>query len=242
MKSKLTISLVQMKILSTKKNLPKVLNYIKRAKKSDIICFPELVFGGKKAHTEKKLIQIQQACKSGKIFAIINGYFKDKNKKYNRTYIIDNKGKIAGSYDKIFLWINEEDIAQGRQVKVFKTNLGKIGLCTCWDVFFPEIFKKLKQRGAEIIFCPSYWPDNFRKEAKYVEYMPVVIAYTYMTYFVYCNALFKAKTSISQIAAPWGEIKKIKHKEGIITATIYPERLKRFKKHFVKGFYERTYL
>ena len=243
MKSKLTVSLAQMKVLSANKNIKKVLEYIRRAsKKSDIICFPECIFNGKKVHAGKELVPIQTACKAGNIFAVINGYFKDKGKKYNRTYLIDNKGKIIGLYDKIFLWIEEKRATRGKQVKVFNTSLGKIGLCTCWDMFFPSIFTKLKQKGAEIIFCPSYWPDNLKKEAKYIEHAPVAIAYTYMTYFVYCNALFKGKISVSQIAGPWGEIKKIKYKEGMITATIYSERLKRFKKHFVKGFYDREEL
>lgn len=61
-----------------------------------------------------------------------------------------------------------------------------------------------------------------------------------MLFFVYCNALFKGKTSISQIAAPWGDLAKIKQKEGMITAAVYSNRLKRFKKHFKKALWGRN--
>lgn len=162
MRAKIVVSVVQMKVLSAEKNLPKILNYIKKASqlKSNIVCFPECSFNpdGDKPSCEKDLGLVQKECQKRNIFLIINGYFKVKNSGvYNRTYLIDERGKISGFYDKIYLWTTEVDnIKRGNSVKVFNTSLGKIGLCTCWDLFFPEILRKLKNRDAEIIFCLSY--------------------------------------------------------------------------------------
>jgi len=39
----------------------------------------------------------------------------------------------------------------GREINVFNTKLGKIGLCICYDIFFPELIRALTLRGAEII-------------------------------------------------------------------------------------------
>lgn len=247
MRAKVVVSVVQMKVLSAEKNLSKILNYIKKASqlKSDIVCFPECSFNPDedKPSCEKDLGLVQKECQKRNIFLILNGYFRGKNKKdvYNRTYFIDNKGKILDFYNKIYLWTDEiGKIKRGKEVKVFNTPLGKIGLCICWDLFFPEIFRKLKNKGAEIIFCLSYWSDNLKKESKFLEYAPTVLAYQYMLFFIYCNALFKGKTSISQIAAPWGDLAKIKRKEGMITTAVYPNRLKQFKEHFKKAFWERS--
>lgn len=232
------VSAVQMKILSGKKNLPVILRYLEEAsaKGAQIICFPELAFNPnmKKPSEEGDLSTVQEASKKRNIYVIINGYFKTTNKKiYNRTYLISNQGLILGYYDKIYLWTNEKDkIARGQRVKVIKTTLGNIGLCTCWDLFFPEMIAKLKRSGADIIFCPSYWNDKLKKESKFLEYSPTVLAYHHMLFFVYCNSFLKGKTSISQITAPWGELSKIKYREGAIEATLYPGRLNRFKKHF----------
>jgi len=248
MKSKIIVSAVQMEVLSAKRNLHKILSYIKKASKvnADIVCFPECSFNSNmnEPSLEKDLVPIQKECKNSNVFAIINGYFREKQNIYNRTYLINNKGKILGFYDKIHLWIEEiNNVKRGKLVKVINSSLGKIGLCTCWDLFFPKIFEELKNRGAEIIFCPSYWKDDLAgKESKFLEYTPTVLAYHYMCFFVYCNALLRGKTSISQIASPWGELAKIKYKEGIITATLDHKRLKRFKNHFKTVFYERRYL
>ena len=64
-----------------------------------------------------------------------------------------------------------------------------------------------------------------------------------MSYFVYVNNVFKAKQiSQSQIAAPWGIIKSIEGKEGLIIAKLYANRLKRFIDQNKAAFYERKYL
>lgn len=232
------VSAVQMKILSAKKNLPAILRYVDEAsvRGSHIVCFPELSFNPKKNNPSQKddLVPIQEASKKRNIYVIINGYFKDTNKKtYNRTYLISSQGKILGHYDKIYLWKTEKDeIERGRVLKVIKTPIGNIGLCTCWDLFFPEMIRKLKEKGADIIFCPSYWDDKLKKESKFLEYSPTVLAYHNMLFFVYCNSFLKGETSISQITAPWGELSKIKYKEGLIESKLYFSRLHRFKKHF----------
>ena len=234
-----------MKVLSAKRNLPVILSYIKKASRhcSDIVCFPECSFNldRRRPSLEEDLFPIQEESRKRNIFVVINGYFKEKNGSiYNRTYFIDGKGKILGCYDKIHLWVDELDkVKRGKIVKVINTPLGRIGFCTCWDLFFPELFRKLKQKGAEIIFCPSYWLDSLKKEVEFLRAIPVVLSYQYMLFFVYCNAFLKGKTSISQISAPWGELAKIKEKEGMITATLYPQRLKRFRKHFEKAFWGR---
>lgn len=245
MKEKITVAAVQMKVLSANNNLPQILNYIKKASelKADIVCFPECLFNPNtdKPSLKSDLLPIQEECKNRNIFAVINGYFKEKNDNvYNRSYLINNKGKILGYYDKIHLWINEiNSITPGKKEKVFDTSLGKIGMCICWDIFFPSFLEKLREKGAEIIFCPAYWADDFGKETKFVERAPTVLAYQYMQYFIFCNALL-SKTGITQIAAPWGDIKKIKFKEGIIVANLYANRLKRLKKNFKKVFWEKN--
>jgi len=238
MKTKIKVSAVQMKIGSQLKNIDRILGYIKKSsdQKSEIVCFPECSFNGniKKPATAKDLKPILLAARKNNIYVIINGYFKNhKNGVSNRTYLIDNKGKITGFYDKIYPWTTEKNkISRGEKIKVLKTPLGRIGLCTCWDLFFPDMFRQLKKLGAELVFCPSYWNDNLKKEGVYLEYIPTCLSYTHMNYFIYCNAILKGKTSITQITSPWGELKKIKYREGIISAVLYSNRIIRFKNKF----------
>jgi len=77
---------------------------------------------------------------------------------FNTTYYIDSKGKISGVYRKVNLWLPEERyLTPGNEIAVFNTKYGRAGLIICWDLIFPEIFRRMTNRGVSIVYCPSYW-------------------------------------------------------------------------------------
>ena len=88
-----------------------------------------------------------------------------KDKVVNRSYLIDNYGKIIGTYDKIHLFdvtlsngvsYRESDrYSPGQHGSVIKTPLANFGLTICYDVRFPSLYRKIALRGANIIFVPS---------------------------------------------------------------------------------------
>jgi len=43
---------------------------------------------------------------------------------------------------------------KGRQLKVFDTDCGKIGILICYDVEFPELSRLLADEGMDILFVP----------------------------------------------------------------------------------------
>lgn len=240
------VSAVQMRVLSRERNILKILSYIKKAEqeRSNLILFPETSFGTIRNPSEEKDLEvIKKSAKDNNIYVVINGYFKIKNKIFNRSYLIDNFGKILGFYDKIYLWKPEVGkVNRGNKIKVFDTPIGKIGICICWDLFFPRIIEEMASKGAQIILCSSYWDNPLKKESRFIEYAPTVFAYENMNFFVYSNALFKGfrgETSKTQISAPWGEFAKINQKEGIISSELYFNKLNQFKKNFAPVFWEK---
>ncbi|MCD6527115.1 MAG: carbon-nitrogen family hydrolase [Desulfuromonas sp.] len=79
---------------------------------------------------------------------------------YNTLYVID-KGKPAGSYRKLHLFSNmgeDRFLAAGQHCKIADTSVGRLGLAICYDLRFPEQFRKLALEGAEIICLPAEWP------------------------------------------------------------------------------------
>lgn len=69
-------------------------------------------------------------------------------------------GHRIGRYDKIHLFdVNVPDAAEshresagmvpGREVKVFDTPAGRLGVAVCYDLRFPELFRRMAARGAE---------------------------------------------------------------------------------------------
>ena len=81
-------------------------------------------------------------------------------KLYNTAYVVDT-GKIVGSYRKLHLFSTmREDkyLHAGNKSLVVKTSAGPIGVAICYDLRFPELFRKLALEGAEILCIPAEWP------------------------------------------------------------------------------------
>jgi predicted amidohydrolase len=80
-------------------------------------------------------------------------------KHYNTAVLLDRSGKIAGKYRKTHLclplYAEGEMTLPGEDIPVFKTDFGTIGISTCMDIHYPELYTTLALRGAEIIFWPS---------------------------------------------------------------------------------------
>ncbi|MBX3010074.1 MAG: carbon-nitrogen hydrolase family protein [Caldilineaceae bacterium] len=77
----------------------------------------------------------------------------------NTALIIDDHGQIVGRYDKVHPTRRElrDGIIPGADFPVFDLSFGRLGVCICHDLSFPESTRVLGVRGAEIIVWPTYW-------------------------------------------------------------------------------------
>lgn len=90
---------------------------------------------------------------------------QDTDKIRAACLVYDNQGRFVARYDKIHLYdadispteqYRESDTTDpGSNVVVIDTPVGKIGLTVCYDVRFPELFRALVNKGAEIFALPS---------------------------------------------------------------------------------------
>ena len=116
------IGIVQFKAsIEKKKNLPKILDYIKQAakNKADMVTFPEyMMFYTPSTQTAKQVTQeaetingpfVNSICECAKKYSIsVVGTMYEKSRKKDRVYdtsfIVDKNGKITGKYRKIHLY------------------------------------------------------------------------------------------------------------------------------------------
>jgi predicted amidohydrolase len=82
------------------------------------------------------------------------------------SLVFDAAGNRVARYDKIHLfdvdipgraerYRESAHVAPGSQVVVVDTPVGRLGLSVCYDVRFPELFRRLSAAGAQILTVPS---------------------------------------------------------------------------------------
>lgn len=76
---------------------------------------------------------------------------------YNTAPAISPAGELVGAYRKIFPWRPFEPFTPGDGFSVFDIpGVGRVGLCICYDLWFPEVSRQLAWMGAEVIVCPTF--------------------------------------------------------------------------------------
>jgi predicted amidohydrolase len=74
---------------------------------------------------------------------------------FNSAPVINPQGDIVAVYRKIYPWRPRETSLAGREFCVFDIpGRGRLGLCICYDQWFPEMTRQLVWMGAEIILNP----------------------------------------------------------------------------------------
>ena len=95
----------------------------------------------------------------------LNERSDDPERCYNTTVLLSPLGRQLAVYRKIHLFDvdvspdvcfqESETTKAGDEVVVAQTDLGTIGLSICYDLRFPELYRQLVDRGAQIITVPS---------------------------------------------------------------------------------------
>lgn len=155
---------------------------------------------------------------------------------HNSLPLIDPNGAIVGIYRKTHLFdapnrtdippgiIESRKVAAGATLDVYGTDLARMGLSVCSDLRFPEVYREMALKGAEILICasaflsPRYDHWEFFLRARAAENQCYVVA----------SGQYgrEPKTGLgyvgrSMIVDPWGVIvATASDEEGVVTATI----------------------
>ena len=81
----------------------------------------------------------------------------------NTSLLFDPGGEMVALYRKIHTFgfgEGEADLlTAGDEVVVVETPLGLTGLSTCYDLRFPELYRRQRELGAECFMIPAGWPS-----------------------------------------------------------------------------------
>lgn len=81
---------------------------------------------------------------------------------YNTSLLFGPDGALLDTYRKIHLFgydsAESEVLSSGTQPCAVETELGTVGLTTCYDLRFPTLYRSLVDAGVEILLVTSAWP------------------------------------------------------------------------------------
>jgi len=187
----------------------------------------------------------QKARKYG-MYIVGSMYEREGNQHYNSSPLITPEGEIMGKYWKTHLFdapnrpdikggIRESDhVEAGTELPVFQTNPAKVGVSVCSDLRFPEVYRELALKGAEVIVCASaflsprfdHW--EFFLRARATENQCWVVASGQYGVEPQSGIAFVGR---SMVVDPWGTVvATASDEEGVITTDIdlnFAEEIKR---------------
>ncbi len=164
---------------------------------------------------------------------------EDKRKIRPACLLFNDQGEQVARYDKMHLFdvslengeeynesVNQEP---GNHAVVVDTPFGRLGLAVCYDLRFPELFRRMLDQGAEIFAVPSAFTEITGKahweilvRARAVENLAYVIAAAQGGYHV--NG--RETHGDSMIVGPWGLIHdRLPRGSGFVIADIDLKRM-----------------
>lgn len=268
---KFKVALVQMKVVDSKEeNIKKAKSMVRQAakNKAQLVVLPEIfncpysnasfplyaeTFPGE---TSLEMMQLAKECSVVLLAGSIPE--KDGDKIFNTSYIYSERGELLGRHRKMHLfdinveggqYFKESDVlTPGENFTLVDTSLGKIGMAICYDVRFPEYFRILSQRGADLIVLPAafnmttgpaHWEISLRMRAVDNQVYMAAAAPARVesqSYVSYAN---------SMIVDPWGKVlENAGIDENIIYAEIDKTKIKKIRqqlpllKHLRKDLYQ----
>lgn len=157
------------------KNLQKAEFLINQSGGSGLLVLPELANCGYNFIDRKQALALaSEPLKSDYVemmveaskkhgFSIVSGFHeKEGNELFNTSLLISKKG-IIGKYRKIHLFMNEKDIfCKGNLgLPVYQIDNYTLGMLICFDYLFPEVWRILALKGADLVAHPSNLVTKF---------------------------------------------------------------------------------
>ena len=138
---------------------------------AQVVCLPEMFscpydnayFAGGKARQRETVASLSAWARANRVILIGGSIPEEENGRlYNTSFIFNGSGEMIARHRKIHLFDvdlpgmrfqESASFSAGEEITVFDTPFGRFGVAICFDVRFPELFRAMARRGAEMIFC-----------------------------------------------------------------------------------------
>ncbi|WP_432133606.1 MULTISPECIES: carbon-nitrogen family hydrolase [unclassified Streptomyces] len=157
---------------------------------------------------------------------------------YNTSLVLSPSGDLAAAYRKIHRFGFDQGEAvlmgAGRDLVTARLPWTTLGVATCYDLRFPELFRGLVDAGAETLVIPAGWPERRRAhwtllaQARAVENQAFVLA---------CGTAGThagvPQAGHSIVVDPWGEVlAQAGPDEEVLTVDFDPAKVRATREQF----------
>jgi len=165
-------------------------------------------------------------------------------KLFNTTVVFDPTGQLVATYSKMHMfdvvldgvasYRESNTVQRGEEIVTFDMDGTTVGLAICYDLRFPELFRILRLKGAEVIVLPAAFTMTTGKD--HWEVLIRARAIENQVYMVSCGQFGPDSSGKwcygrSLVADPWGTvIATAPDRECVLRATIDPEYLQKVRR------------
>ncbi len=195
--SKLTLALIQMRVGKDKaENLARAAAFVKEAGENgaQLVILPEMfqtpyetslfpIYAEEKGEMS---YQALSAMARENALTLVGGSIAEleDGRVYNTSFVFNPKGEEIARHRKVHLfdidipngqYFKESDtLSAGKELTLFETDFGRIGLGICFDVRFSDFAQKMVEAGARVLIYPAafnpttgpkHWELLFRSRA-----------------------------------------------------------------------------
>lgn len=154
-------------------NIRYAMNMLDQCPESDLILLPEIWpsgffhfdrYASDSEPLEGPLVSRLREWVSVRECHLLMGSFVERagERLFNTTLLLGPDGGILAAYRKVHLfgYRSQESrlLSPGKDVTVVDTPWGRAGLSTCYDLRFPEMYRKMVDQGAEFFLVAAAWP------------------------------------------------------------------------------------
>lgn len=136
---------------------------------ADVVVFPEATmacFGTKLAPLAEELDgpwarAVADLARAHNVVVVAGMFRPSEDGRVFNTLLVTGRGQHLG-YDKIHLFdafgfAESDTVAPGAEPVMVQVDGVTLGLATCYDVRFPELFRLMAGRGAQAVLVPASW-------------------------------------------------------------------------------------
>jgi predicted amidohydrolase len=145
---------------------------------ADIVALPETFRGQNSGSTESldgtSVRALARLARKHRTYIVCPIDRTEGDRRFNSAVLLDRSGEIVCVYDKVHPLCHVEGrkdpaVCPGENIAVCATDFGRVGLAICFDVNWPDLWRRMADQDAELVIWPSAYSAGIALQAHAIQ-------------------------------------------------------------------------